>query len=124
MVRVLANDPGDMGSIPGRVIPKTQKMVLDASSLNAQYYKVRFLGKVYYPPLHLDVVAIEKGAFESPSTTITNFYFTYKKKPGHKYFCTYKTNWIDLCLTSFRRSGYHDQADSLNVIIKTPSVVL
>ena len=30
-VRVFANGPGDLGSIPGRVIPKTQKMVLDAS---------------------------------------------------------------------------------------------
>ena len=29
MVRVFANDPGDQGSIPGRVIPKSQKMVLD-----------------------------------------------------------------------------------------------
>ena len=25
------------------------------------------------PPLHLGVLAIEKGAFESPSTTIANF---------------------------------------------------
>ena len=32
--------------IPGRVIPKTQKMVLDASLLNTQYYKVRIKGKV------------------------------------------------------------------------------
>ena len=35
-----------MGSIPGRVIPKTQKMVLDASLLNTQHYKVRIKGKV------------------------------------------------------------------------------
>ena len=28
-VRVFANAPGDLGSIPGRVIPKTLKMVLD-----------------------------------------------------------------------------------------------
>ena len=28
MVKVLANGPGDQGSIPGRVILKTQKMVL------------------------------------------------------------------------------------------------
>ena len=35
------NDPGDWGSIPGRVIPKTQKMVLDAALLNTQHYKVR-----------------------------------------------------------------------------------
>ena len=30
MSRVFANGPGDRGSIPDRVIPKTQKMVLDA----------------------------------------------------------------------------------------------
>ena len=32
--------------IPGRVIPKTQKMVLDASLLSTQHYKVRIKGKV------------------------------------------------------------------------------
>ena len=46
VVRVFANGPGDLGSIPGRVIPKTQKMVLDASLLNTQHYKVRIKGKV------------------------------------------------------------------------------
>ena len=45
-VRVFANGSGDPGSIPGRVIPKTQKMVLDASLLNTQHYKVRIKGKV------------------------------------------------------------------------------
>ena len=45
-VSVFANGPGDLGSIPGRVIPKTQKMVLDASLLNTQHYKVRIKGKV------------------------------------------------------------------------------
>ena len=45
-VRVFANGPGDLGSIRGRVIPKTQKMVLDASFLNTQHYKVRIKGKV------------------------------------------------------------------------------
>ena len=39
--RVLAN-----GSIPGRIIPKTFKMVLDTSFLNTQQYKVRIEGKV------------------------------------------------------------------------------
>ena len=34
MVRVVANGPGDLSSTPGRVIPKTQKMVHDASFLN------------------------------------------------------------------------------------------
>ena len=46
MVRVFANVPGDQSSIPDRVTPKTQKMLLDASLLNTQYYKVQFKGKV------------------------------------------------------------------------------
>ena len=46
MVRVFSNGQGDLGSIPGRVIPKTLKMVLDASLLNTQHYKARIKGKV------------------------------------------------------------------------------
>ncbi len=46
MVSVFANGPGYRGSIPGRVIPKTFKMVLDTSLLNTQQYKVRIKGKV------------------------------------------------------------------------------
>ena len=45
MVRVFANSPGDRGSIPGRVIPKTQKMVLDATLINSQQYKEWIKGK-------------------------------------------------------------------------------
>ena len=43
---MFANGPGDLGSIPGRVIPKTLKLVLDTSLLNTQQYKVRIKGKV------------------------------------------------------------------------------
>ena len=51
----------------------TLKMVLDTSLLNTQQYKVHIKGKVEQrPPLHLGVVAIEKGAFWSPSTMVTN----------------------------------------------------
>ena len=46
-------------------------MVLDATLLHTQYYKVRIKSKVEQsrerisrPPIHLGVVAIEKGAFE------------------------------------------------------------
>ena len=39
MVRVFANSPGDLDSIPDQVVPKTLKMVLDASLLNTQHYK-------------------------------------------------------------------------------------
>ena len=55
-------------------------MVLDATLLNTQHYKLRIKGKVEqfrerskHPPLHLGVVAIEKGAFGPPSTTVANF---------------------------------------------------
>ena len=79
MVRVFVNSPGDLGSILGRVIPKTQKVILDATLLNTQHYKVRvkvngaIQGKEKRPPQCLDVVAIKKGAFGSSSTTVANF---------------------------------------------------
>ena len=44
--RVFANGPGDLGSIPGHVIVKTLRMVLDTLLLNAQQYKVCIKGKV------------------------------------------------------------------------------
>ena len=46
MSRVFANSLGDQGSVPGRVIPKTQKMVLDDALLSTPHYKVRIKGKV------------------------------------------------------------------------------
>ena len=45
MVRVSISGLGDLGSILGWVIPKTQKMILDASLLNTQHYKVWIKGK-------------------------------------------------------------------------------
>ena len=54
-------------------------MVLDATLLNTQHYKVRIKGKVEesrkWSFLHLGVIAIEKGAFGSPSTKVANFTF-------------------------------------------------
>ena len=44
--RVFTSGMGDLGSIPGRVIAKTLKMVLDTFLLNPQKYKVRIKGKV------------------------------------------------------------------------------
>ena len=43
--RVFARGPGDLGSIPGCVIPKTLKMVLYTPLLNTQQYKVRIKRK-------------------------------------------------------------------------------
>ena len=80
MVRVFANGSRDLRSILGRFIPKTQKMVVDTTSLNTQHSKVRINGEVEQSrkrssalPQHLGVLDIEKGAFVSPSTTFTNF---------------------------------------------------
>ena len=46
MVKEFAIGGGDRGSILGRIIPKTQKMVLHAALLITQYYKVRIKSKV------------------------------------------------------------------------------
>ena len=47
MGRVFANGPGDQGSIPGQVIPKTQKkMVLDATLLGTRHHMVWIKSKV------------------------------------------------------------------------------
>ena len=77
MSRAFTNSPGDQGSIPGQVIPKTQKMVLYSALLSTQYYKVRIEGKVEQSrewrstPQH-GVAAIEKGDFGSSSTMVAN----------------------------------------------------
>ena len=44
--RVLADGPGDLVSIPGRVIPKSFKIVLGTPLLSTQQYKVHIKGKV------------------------------------------------------------------------------
>ena len=46
MFRVFANSLGDLRSIPGRVISKTQKMVIDPALLNTQHYRVWIKGKL------------------------------------------------------------------------------
>ena len=85
-LRGFAKGPGDRVSIPGRVIPKTQKMVLDFSFLNSQHYKVGIKGKVeaikgkeLHPPLHFREVFIEKGAFGLSWTMVTSFTFKFNQ---------------------------------------------
>ena len=55
---------------------RLKKMVFDTSLLNSQHWKVHIKDKVEQSR---DVVAIEKGAFGSPSTMVINFtfYFIY-----------------------------------------------
>ena len=58
----------DQGSICGQVIPKTQKMELDASLLYTQHYMVEIKGKwsnpgkglAFFPTSCYGMVAIEK----------------------------------------------------------------
>ena len=44
--RMLDNGPAGWSSIPDHFIPKAQKMVLNASLLNTQHYKVGIKNKV------------------------------------------------------------------------------
>ena len=73
MVRVITNGSWDQGSLPVRVIPKSQKMLLK-QTLRIIRYGSRESGaiqeKVQHSTLHIGVVAIEKGAFGSHSTLV------------------------------------------------------
>ena len=91
-------------------------MVLDTSLLNTRQYKVRIKGKVEQfwerssaLPLHLGVVAIEKGAFWSPSTKGRQLYFTY-----------FFLNFIRLLFfysLSFRFSSFFDSENVLSASV-------
>ena len=64
MSTVFTNGLGDLGSIPGWIIPKTQKMVLDAALLNTQH-KVRIKGKWSNP---------EDGVVPSPTPRCSSYW--------------------------------------------------
>ena len=99
MSRVFANGLGDLGSFPGRVIPKTQKMVLDTALLNTRHYKVRIEGKVeqsrewssaHPTPRWSRALPTPrwkgywKGVFRSPSTKVANFTYLHR----HQFPCS------------------------------------
>ena len=77
MDKVFANGPRDWGSIPGRVRPKTQKMVIGLTLLNNLYFKVQIQSKwsntekwvAPFPKSQYS--SYWKGAFQLPSTTVT-----------------------------------------------------
>ena len=73
---MFANGQKHRGSISGQVMPKTQKMILDATLLNTQHYKVRNKGKAEQSREWSSTLPyIEKGAFWSASTTVANFIY-------------------------------------------------
>ena len=59
------NGPGNRGSIPGQVIPKTLKMVIDTFSLNTQQYNVHTKDKVENPV---------KGVVPSPTPRYSSYW--------------------------------------------------
>ena len=76
---------------------RIKKMILDTSLLIRYVSRVRWsnLGKGVGPPLHLVVVATEKGAFRSPFTTVPNFtYFLFLLNKNAWIHLTVKKNWI------------------------------
>ena len=68
--RVFANGLGDLGSISGRVIPNTFKMVLDTSFLNTQQYKVSIKSKK------------EPSMERSSALPYTSMYYLLKRGPS------------------------------------------
>ena len=84
MGRVFTRYPGDWGSIPGRVLPKTRKRVFDTARLKTLSV-IRCISRVKLSSLRKDVavsstppVCIEKGTFGLLSTMAVDFtYFIY-----------------------------------------------
>ena len=98
--RVFANGPGDLGSIPGRVIPKTLKMVLDTSLLSTQQYKVCIKGKV------------EQSRERSSALPYTSLSKLFKREPSGDfwrqlptlltYLYVYISKYIYICIYIYR----------------------
>ena len=60
-IKIFANDPGYLGSIPGRVIPKILTLGLDISLLNTQQYKVQCYVKLQYVCMSIKIFANDPG---------------------------------------------------------------
>ena len=84
MSRMFTSGPGDLGSIPGRVIPRTKKWYLILPCLILSI--IRYGSRVKWSNSGKGVApsptprCIEKGAFGSPSTKVANFtYYIYNQ---------------------------------------------
>ena len=76
MSRVFTNGLGDWGSIPCRVIPKTQKMILDAALLNSQhlYDRALSMGQIELEcVLMLNLIARNRTVFDIETVFILNW---------------------------------------------------
>ena len=109
--RVFISGPGDLGSVPGRVIQKTLKWYLIPPCLtfgNIRYgsrVKWSNLGKGVAPfPTHR-CSSYWKGAFWSPSTTVANFTFLYTHT--HMYTYTHVCVYIYTYMYTHTYSNTH-----------------
>ena len=100
---MFANGPGDQGSIPGWVIPKTQKMVLDSSLLNTYHYKVRIKSKV---ELSREWSSALPYTFRLPSTKVVNFTYYFSPKQNISYL---------ICVSTLTYS-WHNNAIEANLM--------
>ena len=112
MVRAFANGPRDLGSIPGRVIPKTQKRYLMPPCLTFSF--IRYWSRIKWSSLGNEVAPFPtpwccsywKGAFGSPSTTVTNF--TYNWSSLSLYWLWHKINYQ--VMTRYKTFQYTKQS--------------
>ena len=87
---VFANSPRDWGSIPCWAIPKTQKMVLDASLLNIQHYKVCIKGiyiyiYIYLRKIKINLILCKYGIWKNQDNQ-RRYLFIYELYPNLSYF--------------------------------------
>ena len=103
--KVFANGPGDLGSVPGRVIPKTSKMVLDTSLLNTQQYKVRIKDK-----LEQSWQNSNKKKYKSLRGPTYIYIYIHICHASHKHLCTY--------MQMQKKSRWHNgQRAELNIVV-------
>ena len=106
MNRVFANGPVDLGSIPGQVIPKTQKWYLMLPCLTLSI--IRFGSRVKRSNPRKEIAtsptpwcsSYRKGAFGSPSTMVANFAYFYIFSVYISRICIYEFSYILLLTCS------------------------
>ena len=87
---------GNRGSIPGRVIPKTLKMVLENPCLTLS--NVSYESSLMWSNSWKGVVAMEKVAICSPSTTVANFFTLQVRR--------IRGGWL-FCFTAYQHFSGH-----------------
>ena len=96
MSRVFANGPGDQGSVPGRVIPKTQKTVLDticltlSTIIQGSRVKRSNPGKGVAPSPTLRCSSYWKGSLRVALDYVRHLYLFTNRMWLPYYFCSHR----------------------------------